>query len=427
MVLRHRALARVGRDDGGRHQLGEADQRVARPGIEHPLPGPEHRVLRRRQHLGGLRERRRVGRRALGDDGLVVEFARQVLLPHLGRDLDQDGAALAGPHRLEGAAHQLGQLGNRVRPGRPLGDRRVDLGRVEGRVAVLPGQRLAGRQDQHRHVLGIGLGDAGEGVLDAGAGLGGEHPVAAAAVDPAVAVGEPDADPLLAAQDRADADLRAGLDQRVAGIARQELRPLAPQDLGDRLRAVHHVLPGQVDHVRVRRRGVEPVHLGGAAGEHRALVDVALVGDLAGVDGGRLGGQHGAGDAGGRAPVLRVVGGEAFGEALADLGPRDDVLERRVVGDVGAERAAAGQAREADDADLVAVVAGDRRVLEHRRGGGDHREAERADRDPGARQQLEVLRHAAVEDQPLRRVAGVEELHRVADPEVAVLVERLRG
>ena len=241
--LGQRALARVGRDDRRRHQLGKFRQLRARPGVEHPLPGPEHRVLGRRQHLRRLPQRGRVGRRALRHDGLVVELARQLLLPHLGRDLDQHRAAPAGPHRLEGAAHQLRHFGHGVRAGRPLGDRGVDLRGVEGRVAVLPVQRLAGRQDQHRHVLGIGLGDAGEGVLDAGSGLGREHPVAAAAVDPAVAVRQPDADPLLAAQDRADADLRAGLDQRVARVAGEEPGPLAPEDFRDGLGSVHAVLP----------------------------------------------------------------------------------------------------------------------------------------------------------------------------------------
>ena len=131
-----------------------------------------------------------------------------------------------------------------MRAGRPFGDRRVDLGGVENRVAVLAVEPLAARQDQHRHVFRIGLGDAGKGVLDAGPGLGREHADAPSAVDPAVAVGEADPDPLLAAQDGADADRRAGLDQRVARVAGEELGPLALEDFGDCLGAVHDaVLP----------------------------------------------------------------------------------------------------------------------------------------------------------------------------------------
>ena len=87
--------------------------------------------------------------------------------------------------------------------------------------------------DQHRDILGIGLGDAGERVLDAGAGLRGEHAVALAALDAGVAVRDADADALLPAQDGADIERGARLDQRIARIAGQELRALALEDFGD--------------------------------------------------------------------------------------------------------------------------------------------------------------------------------------------------
>src|SRR6185295_7096775 len=92
---------------------------------------------------------------------------------------------------------------------------------------ILPRQRQATGDDEQRHVLGVGLGDARIGVLDARSGLGREHAVLPAALDAAVAVGETDADALLPAQDRPDAERRAGLDDLVARIAGQKLRALA--------------------------------------------------------------------------------------------------------------------------------------------------------------------------------------------------------
>src|SRR5499433_1558068 len=121
----------------------------------------------------------------------------------------------------------------------PLGDRPVDVGGAEYRPDILPRQRQPGRNHQQRDVLGKGLGDARKGVLDAGSGLGGENAVALAALDAGVAVRQADADALLPAQNRTDVERGAGLDQRVAGIAGEELRSLAPEDFGDYGGAVH--------------------------------------------------------------------------------------------------------------------------------------------------------------------------------------------
>src|SRR5215510_6586286 len=125
----------------------------------------------------------------------------------------------------------------------PLGDRPVDVGGAEYRPHVLSRQRQPGRNDQQRDVLGKGLGDARKGVLDAGSGLGGENAVALAALDAGVAVRQADADALLPAQNRTDVERGAGLDQRVAGIAREELRSLAPEDFGDDGGAIHGLVP----------------------------------------------------------------------------------------------------------------------------------------------------------------------------------------
>ena len=57
----------------------------------------------------------------------------------------------------------------------------------------------------------------------------------------------------------------------------------------------------------------------------------------------------------------------------------------------------------------------------------DELRAQRADADPGAGRELEVLRQAAVEQQPLAGIVGVDEFERVADLVEALLVEGLGG
>ncbi len=92
-----------------------------------------------------------------------------------------------------------------------------------------------------------------------------------------------------------------------------------------------------------------------------------------------------------------------------------------------AERAASGQAREDQKPDLVAVVAGDDGILDHRRAGGDGGDTQRADRNPGAGAELEVLADAAVEFEAARRRRRIREPHRVAGAVEPVFVERGAG
>src|SRR5258706_617484 len=68
-------------------------------------------------------------------------------------------------------------------------------------------------------------------------------------------------------------------------------------------------------------------------------------------------------------------------------------------------------------------MSGNYRVLDQRVAGGDQLDAHRADVDPGAGGELEVLDHAAVEHDAARRVGRVGELHRVADAVEALAVE----
>src|SRR5262249_25291149 len=70
--------------------------------------------------------------------------------------------------------------------------------------------------------------------------------------------------------------------------------------------------------------------------------------------------------------------------------------------------------REDEEPDAVAVLAGDDGVGDERRAGGDGADAELADRDPGARRELEVLGEAAVEDEAPGGLARVLEAAGVA-------------
>ena len=253
MVFGDRALARVGGGDRRGNKLGKGRQPLAGLGVVNAGAGQDQRILGREQHLRRLLHRVRIGRHALDRDRPVVELALELGLRHLVGNLDQHRPGLARAHGVIGAAHQIGQLLRAVRERRPLGHRAVGVGGAEHRPEILPRQRQAAGDDQQRHVLGVGLGDARIGVLDAGAGLGREHAVLLAALDAAVAVGETDADALLPAQDRPDAERRARLDDLVARIAGQEFRALALEDLGNDCGPVHwHSSVGRPRSLRLR-------------------------------------------------------------------------------------------------------------------------------------------------------------------------------
>ncbi len=233
------ALARVGADHRCGHQLRQGGQLIAGFGVMHALAGPEQGVLGLEQHARGLLDGFGIGRGALHRHRGVVDLALELGFEDPVGHLQQDRPALAGAQRLKGTAHQGRQLLHVRRHGRPLGDRRIDLGGAEGRADMLARRVEAGRDDQQRHVFRIGLGDAGEGVFDAGPVLGSEDAVLLAAADARIAVGHADADALLAAEDRPDVDLRAGVDQRVAGITGEEIGALALDDFSNDVGALH--------------------------------------------------------------------------------------------------------------------------------------------------------------------------------------------
>jgi hypothetical protein len=126
---------------------------------------------------------------------------------------------------------------------------------------------------------------------------------------------------------------------------------------------------------------IQRLDLGRAAGQHGALVDVALVGDLAGVGARRLVEQHGP-------------------RGLCDEPPPSALSLRsasrtwhRLLG----RRHPWRRGWEDQQADLVAVVAGDHRVLGTRAPAPTRTHPQGAHRHPGAGGELEVLGHAAVE------------------------------
>ena len=77
--------------------------------------------------------------------------------------------------------------------------------------------------------------------------------------------------------------------------------------------------------------------------------------------------------------------------------------------------------------DVVLVVAADHGIGDERRAAFDQAEAHRARAHPGAVDELEVFRHAAVEAHALGRVGHVDEPHGVAELEEALFVEGRGG
>ena len=180
-----------------------------------------------------------VGTDARHGGGPVGERLGHLFVIDVVRDLDQDRAAAAALEAREGAPEDVRDL-------RARGDRLGRLGDVahvedgvEVRRDVGEAAGIALGQDQDRHRLAIGLGDAAEGVLGAGAVLHREHADLLAAGEARHGVRHVQTDPLLADDDRPDAGARGELEHVVDRIAEDDLDAFAPQDLGDRLARLH--------------------------------------------------------------------------------------------------------------------------------------------------------------------------------------------
>jgi hypothetical protein len=193
----------------------------------------------REQHARRLFHRVGIRRAAQHRHRLVVERALEGRLEDRVRHFDQNRPGLAAAHRLVGAPHHLRQFLHRGSHRGIFGNRGIDFRGAEGRRDVLAFRRKSGRDHQHRHILRIGLRHAGEGILDAGPMLGGKDAVLLARADAAEAVGHADAHALLPAEDGADVELGAGIDQRIARVAGEKLGPLALEDFCDDIGALH--------------------------------------------------------------------------------------------------------------------------------------------------------------------------------------------
>ncbi len=234
-----RALAGIGAADGRWDQLGERGKLLAGVGVVHALPRPEQRLLGGEQQLHRAFDRVGIGCGAHDGHGLMVELALILGFEHVVGHFEEHGTGLAAAHRVIGAAQKIGKLVDMMGERRPFGDRPEDVGGAEGRLLIVAVGREARRDDQYRDVLRERLGDAGKGILDARPVLSGEDTVLPSLADAREAVGHADADALLPAEDGADVDLGAGVDQRVARIAGEEFGALALQDFGNELCTVH--------------------------------------------------------------------------------------------------------------------------------------------------------------------------------------------
>ena len=168
------------------------------------------------------------------------------------------------------------------------------------------------------------------------------------------------------------------------------------------------------------RLGVEPLDQRGAALEHGALVDVALVGDLAGVDDG------GSREHERRAARIELPASAASARASGD--PRaHSRTTRRTSGRVAARRREAAPPRglrKTRRADARRDRA--RRSPRPARAGRRRRSAARAARRRCTHVPVVSLKSSATRPSKTRPRAGlgrVGELHRVADPVEALLVE----
>ena len=134
----------------------------------HALTGIDHRPLGADQHRGGLLHMHGIGAVTGAQHRRVVQRLRHVLVPHVGRDFDDDRPAAAVLQLGEGAAEDVADLGCDVdRLGR-FRERPHRLAGVEVGVDIGEPPRIAHRQHQHGDGFAVALRDAAHGVFGAG-------------------------------------------------------------------------------------------------------------------------------------------------------------------------------------------------------------------------------------------------------------------
>ncbi len=161
----------------------------------------------------------------------------------IARNLDHDRAWPAILQSAEGPAHR------RCRGFRDhdlldlFGDRGVGAAGSKGgkHLRLVAGMRK--RQEQDRDAVGEGRGDSGKGVLGPGTILHHENAGRLAVGNAGEAVGHVNADPLLTADDRADAGGDGILDQRRRWKAEEGRNSLPLEDFNDGICASHSDVP----------------------------------------------------------------------------------------------------------------------------------------------------------------------------------------
>src|SRR6267142_1284987 len=248
MVLGKRALALEARRHRGFEELGQIAKDLPRPRVVHPLAGIDDGPLRRHERFGHLRDVARIRRRLEPRCGRVVDRLRDVLSEQIDREFDQHRPGATVLDLGERAAHRVDHRVGDDDLLTPLRDVLEVQKRIEVGLDVRDPPRVAPGQDDDRHRVAVGLGDATEGVLGARAVLHREHADPLAGRDAADGVGHVQTGSLLADDDRADVGFRRGFDDRVDGISDEKLHAFTFEDLRDGRCCLH----GPLSQVEVR-------------------------------------------------------------------------------------------------------------------------------------------------------------------------------
>jgi len=204
------------------------------PGVDDRAAGGEQEP-RRLGHILGIARRAIAARRGVGEPGRI-DLGHH----HVARDLEQHRRARPGAELAERPAQHLRHPLDVIDARGPL--RHMAIGRQR---VVLPARhaktvlvRAAGQQ-QHRDRIGERLGDAAIRVLDPRPRLHRADPQSPPVRRAAEAVGHVQQRLLGARDDRADAERRRRVDDRVVRVGEEVLDLLRLQDTRDRLGTIH--------------------------------------------------------------------------------------------------------------------------------------------------------------------------------------------
>jgi hypothetical protein len=163
-------------------------------------------------------------------DGRIVQRLRHLLVPHVGRDFDDDRSAAAVFQFGEGAPENVADFGRDVdRLGR-FRKRPHRLAGIEVRFDIRKPPRIAHRQHQHRHGFAEALRHAAHGVFRAGAVLHAERADGVPRRDAGDRVRHVQPDAFLPHHHRADIGIGGVFDKVIDRIAAEDLDTLALHD-----------------------------------------------------------------------------------------------------------------------------------------------------------------------------------------------------